>query len=215
MQEFTVDSAPIKAPARKSRLPKRVALEDIVLYCFAGTFILIFWFLFNKIDDADRSQSTWVSSALAPWKPSQTDSREVLYYKAQLTLSGLRYKQADRATTGISARRNLGFLIGSIVALLGCVIAIRGTRGKVEAGVEGSKALSAKIATTSAGAFIIFIGGAIIMATLLGEDRVRVDDDGIDFGMSTQAVIPAEVPIVPQEKVNSMLEEFKEGRKAQ
>lgn len=156
----------------------RVAFEDAILYVFAFAFMIIFCVLFQSIRKGDQTNAERIPQAVTNWQPASGDAREVLYYKAQLALSALRYQQSAYGTIGISARRNFGFLIGSLIALLGCVVAIRGTRAVVEATLPRN----AKISTTSAGAFIIFIGGAIIMATLLGEDRVRVNDDGIDFG---------------------------------
>lgn len=195
--------------------PARVAVEDVILYLFAIAFMLMFWLMFERIRQSDQAGAMWVSAALTSWKPAAGDDRDVLYYKSQLALSGLRYQQADRATTGIAARRNFGFLVGSIIALLGAVVAIRGTRADVRLGVDSTKSINTNISTTSAGAFIIFVGGAIIMATLLGEDRAMVTDDGIDYGSVMSTTVPNSPSDVPVDDATAsdLLRKFDNGRK--
>lgn len=205
----TADSTNAKGPARR----QRVATEDIVVYVFAAIFIVMFWTLFIEIRKGDEANAKWVESAISPWKPTVADPLALVCFKAQLTLSGLRYQQADRATTGISARRNFGFLVGAIISLLGCVVAIRGTRAKIEAGVDSTKVANARIATTSAGAFIIFVGGAIVMATLLGDDHAKVEDFGIGAGciaMPIESTIPG---VISETSASSFLDQLANSNK--
>jgi hypothetical protein len=168
---------------RRSRFwGKDFTVEDLILYAFGAVLLTMFWIMFTDVQlREEKIAATRATSALAGWAPTNSEDLRLAHMKAQLSLSSMRYEQALRTSAGISARRNFGFLIGAILTLLGSVIAVRGARGSsaVDAQLEAKDYAKVKITTTSSGAFIVLLGTVIVLATVLNNDHVRVEDHGI------------------------------------
>jgi hypothetical protein len=188
------DTAPVvEKPSAPEPAPVRTTVEEYILYGFGVVMLVVFAIMFGRVESREYEIAKRSASPLAAWAPAPTDDRDLAFLKAQLTLSGLRYGQAERATTAIGVRRNFGFLVGTIIALLGCVVAIRGTRGSpIGFAAEHRTFGKYRLDTTSSGAFIVLIGGIIILATVINNDRVQVEDDGIALPGLASAAPPGE-----------------------
>lgn len=155
-------------------------LEDLILYVFGAVIVFLFWSMFGQVQTREQQLTASTSSAVEPWKPVQGEQLRLAHMKAQVALAGLRYQQAARTSAAISTRRDFGFLIGAILALLGSIIAIRGSRGEtIDASLEAGEYAKLKIATTTSGVAIAVLGAAIVLATVLNNDHSSVEDKGI------------------------------------
>ena len=102
------------------------------------------------------------------------------YIKAQVTNIAYRYQQARIATATNAVRRSLGFLIGTIGFLLGCIIVIRGVRDTpVEAEASANETIRIKLITSSPGIVIVVLSTIIILSVMFLDDKVQVTDEGI------------------------------------
>lgn len=174
---------PIDEPVADQRqLMRNLAVEDLILYAFGAVILLMFWVMFSGVQESERAPSQITTETLDAWQPAGNDTLELAHLKAQLANSAMRYEQAMRTTAGISTRHDFGFLVGAILALLGAIIGIRGTRGET----INATVAKAKIVTTSSGAFIAFLGALIILAAVVNNDHAQVKDGGITLALPVE-----------------------------
>ncbi len=169
--------------------------EDIILYLITIVLTILFWRLFNNLHqdefemidgfsaEVSKAWTPVTSTEAASW---QNGSLSLDYIRAQVTITAMRYQQASISTAALSTRLNLGFLVGTIITILGCITVIRGVRGsntlKVDVPGVGEVVSggSVDLTTSFPGIVVVVVGGLILVSALLGAgQRAEVKDNGI------------------------------------
>lgn len=170
------------APGESERTG-RVAAEDVILYAFSGALLILLGFFFHL-------QTTHLKDGLLTGNPASeseefgliTEDADRSFMAAQLHLTVRRYRLAAALAYTKTARANAGFLIGSLMALLGALIVVRRVRETpTGADWEAAKVLSLKFATSSPGLVLAFLGTLVIVSSILSvsERSVSVRDSRI------------------------------------
>ena len=169
--------------------------EDLVLYTLSLLLIIFLWMTFS---DLRASETELLRSLSKPvidnWKPESPNTRgaglgalnenDMNFLRAQVVITAMRYQQGSITTAALSTRKNLGFMVGTIIAIIGCIVVIRGVREILPIEAKGALKDRAEIAltTSSPGVFIVFMGSIIILATVLTSgDRPELKDEPITY----------------------------------
>jgi len=100
-----------------------------------------------------------------------------LYLETQTAVSNKRYEQGARILLTTSTRKNTGFLVGTLLAFMGCIIVVRRVRRMpITADFAATEKAKLKVITSSPGVFITLLGTIIIMSTILRYDSFDVND---------------------------------------
>ncbi len=151
--------------------------EDLVLYALSFVLIIAFAVIFVDLQRREERLIQSVSdSVVEHWQPPSPNENDVLdlfemdmnFIRAQVTGLAMLYQQGSISTAAISTRKNLGFLVGTIIAIIGCVTVIRGVR-QSPIKFEGSVSDKAQVAlaTSSPGVFVVLMGAIIIVSTII------------------------------------------------
>jgi hypothetical protein len=157
-----------------------VATEDSVLYVFGAALLVLigiyFWSSTNLVRNMlhERAADPRVETAFL------TDNIPRSYLGAQVHLTLRRYDHAAAVILANSARNNTGFLVGALLAFLGCLIVIRRVRDtSFQATAESAEVVKASLTASSPGIILATLGTAIILTTLISRDTSEVEDTGI------------------------------------
>ena len=180
--------------------------EDLLLYLF--TFVLIgsigfyFWGTqkrqeesFLPRDESDRA-----------WTIKNKENHQLAVLEAQLAQIRSRHQYATKVLLSSSTRKNTGFLVGTLLAFMGCIIIIRRVR-KMPAHLEweGLGEHKLKFLSSSPGLIITLLGSIIILATILHSDRINLQDEGLGTA-APHAAVPEQPddsdPITPAKPNN-------------
>ena len=173
----------------------RGLFEDIFLYaillCVIG---FSSWFLYNtqtefeknlpkKTTDNNHIYLEALDKEIAPSATPEKDSvvsrfdkNYLAYLQSQANLNKNRYDLGSQILIANTTRKNIGFLIGTLLCLIGCIVIVRRIRNmSIEA--EGNAAgQQFKFLTASPGVLLTLFGSAIILATIIRVDKVEVTD---------------------------------------
>ncbi|MCO6452679.1 MAG: hypothetical protein J5I90_17995 [Caldilineales bacterium] len=165
-------------------------VEDLILYVFSVILIAVFALFFYQ--HYTKTVQPEAESVLASdWLTPSGSDICTDYVKAQVTNIAYRYQQARIATATNAVRRSLGFLIGTIGFLLGCIIVIRGVRNSpIEAEASASESMRLKVVTSSPGLLIVILSTIILLSVMFLDDKVEVTDGGITLPVCEQVQQP-------------------------
>jgi hypothetical protein len=169
--------------------------EDLVLYLLSILLIVVFWSIFRDLEAREDELIASISAEVArDWGPAAEKDTQGIgagldddewinmqHMGAQLTLSAMRYQQGSISTAAISTRKNLAFLSGVILAIIGCVIIIRGVRqSQTKFDAKMSDKTQVTLLTASPGIFVVLMGAIIIVAAVVtAGERPEINDEGI------------------------------------
>lgn len=168
-----------------SIVKNRGFFEDLFLYL---TLILVIafssWFLSESHENTqDRLQpKTEANIFLDEIKrieasdKNAADKNYLAYLQAQSNLNKKRYDLASQTLIANLTRKNIGFLIGTILSLIGCIVIVRRIRNmslEAEGNVSEAKL---KFLSASPGVLLVFFGSIIVTATILRTDEINVKD---------------------------------------
>ncbi len=169
--------------------------EDLVLYLLSMLLIIVFWSIFRELQAREDRLIASISAEVAnAWGPGAMQEPQgsvagldddewinMQHIGAQLTLSAMRYQQGSISTAAISTRKNLAFLAGVILAIIGCVIIIRGVRqSQTKFDAKVSERTRVTLLTTSPGIFVVLMGAIIVVAAVVTSgERPEIEDAGI------------------------------------
>jgi hypothetical protein len=161
--------------------PASVAREDLILYAFVSMFILLLggFFLYVTLQQqAALSNENIKFSELA----SSANTPDQYFLRIQAAVALRRFQYAAASTFSNAARANVAFLIGTIMALTGCLFVIRRVPDSaVNARLDSGETVRFRIAMSSPGLFLGTLGTAIIIVTILSHDSVKLREGGITF----------------------------------
>lgn len=171
-------SPAVSAPVTvlKGGVSLRDAIEDGVLFVIAIALIIgLFWYFHVSLTRLEEvmNKDTNFGQILQSAHISIQDSKDAV----GLYLLDRRYMYASGLVYTIAARKNAAFLIGAIIALIGCLVIIRGVREAPFSGELGyARNLTVRLQASSPGLVTIVLGSAVIIVTLLTPESVKVDD---------------------------------------
>lgn len=97
----------------------------------------------------------------------------------QLIQTILRYDLAGKILLANSSRKNIAFLIGTLMAIFGSLLVISKIESTIDANIDTFDKAKFNITTTSPGVFIVFLGTIIILVTIFMRDSYSVNDGPI------------------------------------
>lgn len=185
-----MEGSPTPAPEAGNRgrvTPGVVA--DVVLYVLVVAVMAglgwHFWAVNAKLEARLLDQAN-VTSLIHP-----DSSRSATYYQLQTRVAGLRYRHAAFALYGQESRRNAGFMVGSMLMLIGGLFIIRRLEiAPFEAGSSVTDTLRFQLKTTSPGLFMAGLGGLIVLSALFVPTRLDVDDRLAPDALAPGAMAP-------------------------
>ena len=168
---------------------KDFTAEDLILYLFCiglVTFLgIYFWELkgneFHKTIPIPGEKELIESIKISQGKGLDNDSKvKTDFLRAQLVLIHRRYQFASKISRYNTILRQIGFLIGTLLVVLGTMIVIRGVRdSNIDLEIKGLERAKIKFTTSSPGIFLAFIGSLVIIVTIIKGGATSFDDDGI------------------------------------
>lgn len=183
---------PNSAPVSRS---VSIAREDLILYAFVSMFILLLggFFLYVTLQQQTALANENIEfSELA----SSATTPDQYFLKIQAAVALRRFQYAAASSFSNAARANVAFLIGTIMALTGCLFVIRRVPDSpVNARVDSGENVRFRIAMSSPGLVLATLGTAIIVITILSHDSVKLREGGITFpGMIPSSTATAGPP---------------------
>ena len=186
------------------------APEDLLLYVLSLVLIVFLWMTFSGLRTSEAELLRSLSGPVIDnWKPESPNTRgaglgalnenDMNFLRSQVVITAMRYQQGSITTAALSTRKNLGFMVGTIIAIIGCIVVIRGVREILPIEAKGALKDRAEVAltTSSPGVFIVFMGSIIILATVLTSgDRPELKDEPITY-TPRQIVSPASSALGP------------------
>lgn len=142
--------------------------EDVVLYLLSFVMIASFVFIFQKSQEREKELIGSLSGqVIEQWAVGAEDDRDLTHMRAQVVVTAMLYHQGSVTTAALSTRLNLGFLVGTVITIIGCIIVIRGVReSAISADLSVPQKLQATFTTASPGVFIALLGAVILGITL-------------------------------------------------
>jgi hypothetical protein len=161
--------------------------EDLILYVFCLLLVAFcaFYFLnLQELNDKDLL-TTHDREMLSDLKIKDADGDDhikIAFIKAQLLLINKRYEFSTRFARANAFVKYIGFMVGTLLTILGTMIVIRGVReSAITTEIEAAQKARVKFITSSPGIFIVFAGTLIIMSTVLKTSESNLKDDGITY----------------------------------
>lgn len=220
-----------KMPATKPSTVKRGLIEDIFLYLiFVVVTAFISWFLISTQNEASRKMPTpgpdreqifltllREANSTPPGPKTAVTRNEPLndvdknklnqnyaaYLQAQANLNQRRYDMGAQLVMADVTRKNIGFLIGTLLSLLGCVIIVRRIRRMPVSASGTVSGQQINLLTSSPGVLLVVVGSIMIIATILKSSDVYVNDfDPTSPFVVTDAPRKAD-DTVPKDRTNS------------
>jgi hypothetical protein len=165
-------------------LPEDVnfAKEDIVLYTFCGLLLIFlgsfFWISQARLENSLLEDQTLKVQAGNRAKGS-VEGLDLYgsYLQTQQNISAQRYSYGARILLTNSTRKNTGFMVGTMIGLLGCIMVIRRVRKMpITADFEAAAQARLRVVTGSPGLFVTLLGSLIILCTIIRYDSFDLQD---------------------------------------
>ncbi len=140
--------------------------KDKFLYSFGVLTFAFFCFVIVNAQNALREDI-------------KSNVTEIRSQKPLLAPTFLRYELAGKILLVNSSRKNIAFLIGTLMTVFGSLLVISKIESYIDANVDTFDKAKIKITTTSPGVFIVFLGTVIILVTIFMKDSYKVEDGPI------------------------------------
>ncbi|GAB5476353.1 MAG: hypothetical protein Mars2KO_44520 [Maribacter sp.] len=98
----------------------------------------------------------------------------------QLEQTMLRYEYSSKILLSNATRKNIAFLIGTMMVVLGTILIISKIESSIDAKVDTIEKAKVHITTSSPGVFIVLLGTIIVVATILKSDSYQFEDYPIE-----------------------------------
>ncbi|MDH7911337.1 hypothetical protein [Winogradskyella sp. SYSU M77433] len=105
-----------------------------------------------------------------------TINRKLINEIPQLEQTVIRYDYMSKVLLSNSTRKNIAFLIGTMMSILGTILIISKIESSVNSSVDTFEKAKFQITTTSPGVFVVFLGGIIVITTILKSDKYEFSD---------------------------------------
>jgi hypothetical protein len=191
---------------------RRFTAEDAVLYLL-GVCLLLWpaWFFARSMDQLQSGPESALQVIARDWKPATIGIGADRYLAAQLYVTASRHEYASRLLIANSSRNNSGFVVGTLLAVMGCFLVIRGVRDStINASVKATSHGNVRVLMTSPGVFVATLGTAIIIVTLLNNAKSELSDGNLTTVATTTVPAPgrsiaADVEAIPDDIIKQNL----------
>ena len=140
-------------------------LKDIILYIIGiSTFVYV---------------SLILSNTQARLEKSISDVSKTEYNSIQLEQTKIRYEYSSKILLSNSTRKNIAFLIGTMMIILGTILVISKIESTIDTKITTLENAKFNLTTTSPGVFVIFLGTIIVITTILKSDTYNFKDNPI------------------------------------
>ena len=171
------------------RYSSKLNREDLLLYTIAILLIVFFSFFFVRIQIQNdlpvySKLDQEMLANLRFNKNVENHSVNQEFLKAQLQVVYKRYELANKIARTIAYIKFIGFLVGTLLVLVGTILVVRGIRNhEIAFSNEIPTSVSNKISfvTNSPGIWITLIGAVIMISTILKGIEGNTSDTGIAF----------------------------------
>ncbi len=162
--------------------------EEIILYVLTLIILvgLSFYFWHILSSTAEPHASAFIKEDVVGLKISNekipaNEQLRLEWMKAQLQIVSKRYELASRLNVTYAYVKYISFVVGAVLCLLGTIVIFKGVRpSPIEAGMSTDQQIRFKISTSSPGAFMTFLGTAIIITSITFRGEiVKTNDVGI------------------------------------
>ena len=116
-----------------------------------------------------------------------TAKKEIVNKIPQLEQTIIRYDYMSKVLLSNATRKNIAFLIGTMMSLLGTILIISKIESSINANVDTFEKAKFQITTTSPGVFVVLLGGLIIIATIMKSDSYEFSDNPITTSTETKS----------------------------
>ncbi len=141
---------------------KDFTVEDVVLYIF-GVSVMVIVGLF-LVQAQEQLEIKIVHDGAAVNEAGGIDGN--------IRITQLKYKFASKILLSNSTRKNIAFLVGTLLAILGCMIIIRGVRDSpFEGEVNAFERAKVKIKASSPGIVVVLCGTLILILSVVIKDE--------------------------------------------
>jgi hypothetical protein len=154
--------------------------EDLLLYSFCAILMVFLGIFFwttqtrleqNLLDEEVKNIGAAGPAATAPVEYYNN------YLQTQSVASARRYRYGARILLTNSTRKNTGFMVGTMIALLGCIMVVRRVRKMpIMADFAASEKARLRVITGSPGLFVTLLGALIILSTIIRYDSFELSD---------------------------------------
>jgi hypothetical protein len=151
----------------KSIFNKDFTIEDVMLYVFGiGIMVFLGFFLIQaqeqlNLQVPNNTKGNCVENSRDP----------------NVQITQLKYDYAGKILLSNSTRKNIAFLVGTILAIFGCMIVIRGVReSPIEGELSAFEKAKIKVKTSSPGIFIVLCGCVIVALSIFVKDKYDIQD---------------------------------------
>ncbi|MBC6989591.1 MULTISPECIES: hypothetical protein [Hymenobacter] len=158
--------------------------EDLILYVFCFLLVGFVAFYFTSVNAASGADfmsahdKVMVDRLALDAMPD--DRLRANLIKAQLQIAYKRYEYGARFEHTNSLIKYIGFMVGTLLAILGAVVVVKGVRDSpIGFEAEGLERARIKFTASSPGVFLAFIGGSIIITTIVHGIAANVEDPTI------------------------------------
>ena len=155
--------------------------EDLILYIFCFCLVGFIGFYFMSVSESSRADFMSASDKAMMAKLElctlKGDGLRENIIKAQLQMAYKRYEYGARFEHTNSLIKFIGFMVGTLLTILGAVVIIKGVRDSpIGLEVKGLARAKVKFTASSPGLFMTLIGGAIILTTIVHSIAAEVQD---------------------------------------
>jgi|GEM_PF-2122985 len=158
-------------------LNKDFTAEDVILYIFGiGIMIFIGFFL---IQSQKNLELNIVHNDIRTDKEVAAEKTETLpqAINPNVSITKFRYQYASKILLSNSTRKNIAFLVGTLLTIFGCMIIIRGVRDSpFEGEVDAFERAKVKIKASSPGIVVVLCGTLILVLSIMVKDVYEIQD---------------------------------------
>ncbi|QNL22645.1 hypothetical protein HZR84_12055 [Hyphobacterium sp. CCMP332] len=198
--------------------------EEIILYVLTLIILvgLSFYFWHILSSTAEPHASAFIKEDVIGLKISNekipaNEQLRLEWMKAQLQIVSKRYELASRLNVTYAYVKYISFVVGAVLCLLGTIVIFKGVRpSPIEAGMSTDQQIRFKISTSSPGAFMTFLGTAIIITSITFRGEiVKTNDVGIfmsDQRTQPMVVSSTDISFLPKDLQQKLISLPKKDR---
>jgi len=105
--------------------------------------------------------------------------KEILNKSPHLEQTLLRYDFLSKVLLSNATRKNIAFLIGTMMIVLGTILIISRIESSINANMDTFEKAKFQITTSSPGVFVVLLGTIIVITTVLKSDFYEFKDEPI------------------------------------
>lgn len=118
--------------------------------------------------------STRISTSLLE-TPPESASGQAAFHRSPPQARDGQQQLIAAAIYAMIVRNNAGFLVGTLISMVGCMIVLRGVRSRINGTYNDGGKTNILFATNSPGIFIVLLGTAVLLSTIMRSSTFRFE----------------------------------------